>query len=88
MAVLRGIARTLLLALALTIAVAAPVLAADPTPGPTPAPSPVLIDPLDPRAGGGASSVGAPLLALLSVVGAGVVAAAATYVYATRLRRG
>jgi len=41
----------------------------------------MLIDPLDPRAGEGASLVGAPLLALLVVVGVGILAAAATVTY-------
>jgi hypothetical protein len=50
--------------------------AADPTSSP-----PMLIDPLDPRAGEGASLVGAPLLALLVVVGVGILAAAATVTY-------
>ena len=55
--------------------------------GPSPGPSPVLIDPLDPRAGEGASRVGAPLMALLVVVGLGVTAAAATIAYAGMVRR-
>jgi hypothetical protein len=75
------------------LALADPVLAASPaasplpTPLPTPVPSPasspgpVLIDPLDPRAGAGASMVGAPLLALLVVVGAGIAVAIATFAY-------
>lgn len=80
--VLRGIVKPILFALALALATAVPVLAADPTPAPTPVASPVLIDPLDPRAGEGASSIGAPLLALLVVVGMGVTAAGLTYAYA------
>ena len=56
---------------------ATPALAADPTPGP----SPVLVDPLDPRAGGGANRVGEPLAALLAVLGIGIVAAAGTIVF-------
>lgn len=55
---------------------ARPALAADPTATP-----PILIDPLDPRAGEGASLVGAPLLALLVVVGLGLLAAATTLAY-------
>lgn len=54
-----------------------PVWAVDPSP----VPSPVLIDPLDPRAGAGASLVGSPLLAALIVLGLGVLAAGATLAY-------
>ena len=85
--VLRGIVQALLLALALTLAIDAPILGADPTSSPGAGASPVLIDPLDPRAGEGASSVGAPLLALLVVVGAGIAAAGLTYVYARAMRQ-
>jgi len=66
-----------LVALAAGLAVAVPVLGASPSP----APSPLLVDPLDPRAGAGASLVGAPLLALVAVVALGVVAALATLAY-------
>ena len=59
-----------------------PLLAADPTASP-----PILIDPLDPRAGEGASLVGAPLLALLVVVGVGILAAAATLAYVRLVSR-
>jgi hypothetical protein len=69
-----------LLLLALTAATA---LAADPSPGV----SPLLIDPLDPRAGAGANRVGAPLLAILVVLGVGIVAAAATTIYVRLSRR-
>ena len=55
--------------------------------GPSPVASPVLIDPLDPRAGEGPNRVGAPLLALLVVVGLGVAAAAATVVFVRLTRR-
>ena len=48
----------------------------------TPIPSPMLIDPLDPRTGEEAGAVGAPLLALLVVIGSGALAAAVTYAYA------
>lgn len=65
------------LALVASIAVAGSVLAASPSP----APSPLLVDPLDPRAGAGASLVGSPLLALLVVVGVGAVAALVTFAY-------
>lgn len=58
------------------------------SPDPTPQPSPVLVDPLDPRAGAGANQVGAPFLALLVVVGAGIAAAAATYGYVRLSARG
>jgi hypothetical protein len=73
-----------LLALAAGLALAGPALGASPSP----APSPVLIDPLDPRAGAGASMTGAPLVALLAVVGGGLLAAGATiaYVRLTALR--
>ena len=63
-----------LLCLALTTVTA---LAADPTP----APSGLLIDPLDPRAGAGANRVGAPLVALVVVIGIGLVASVATAIY-------
>ncbi len=62
------------LCLALTTVTA---LAADPTP----APSGLLIDPLDPRAGAGANRVGAPLVALVVVIGIGLVASVATAIY-------
>ena len=66
-----------------------PTAAQTPSPSarPTPAPSPILIDPLDPRAGPGASRVGAPLIALLAVLGAGIAAAALTAVYVRFVRR-
>jgi hypothetical protein len=75
-----------LLALAVGVAVvatalAAPVLAASPSLGPSPVPSPIIIDPLDPRAGGGAPLVGAPGLAFIVVLGAGVLAALATLAF-------
>ena len=41
----------------------------------------MLIDPLDPRTGEEAGAVGAPLLALLVVIGSGLIAAALTYGY-------
>lgn len=55
---------------------------------PTPVASGILIDPLDPRAGAGASRIGAPLLALIAVIGIGAVAALVTglYVRLTRAR--
>ncbi len=72
-----------LAAVVLTLSATA-VLAVDPTPGA----SGVLIDPLDPRAGGGANRVGAPLLAMLAVIGIGAAAAVVTglYVRLTRAR--
>jgi hypothetical protein len=85
--VLRGIVRAFLLALALALVAHSAALSADPTPSPAPVVSPVLIDPLDPRAGGGANSSGAPLLALVVVIGAGVVAAGVTYAYARATRQ-
>jgi hypothetical protein len=57
----------------------AAALAADPTP--------VLIDPLDPRAGGQASRVGDAVAAIIAVIGVGAVAAVITYTY-TRIGRG
>lgn len=53
------------------------VLAVDPTP----VASGILIDPLDPRAGAGANRVGAPLLALIAVIGIGTAAALVTGLY-------
>ena len=77
-----------LLAVAAGVALFAATLLASPASGaspsplvPSPAPSPVIIDPLDPRAGAGAPLVGAPLLALVAVVGVGLAAALATLVY-------
>lgn len=83
----RGLVAALLLSVTLSLAVQAPVFAADPTPAATPAESPMLIDPLDPRAGEGASQVGAPFLAFVVVVGLGVVAASATAVFVAVSRR-
>jgi hypothetical protein len=68
-------------ALLIALAVAHPALAGSPSPLPSAAPSPVINDPLDPRAGAGASLIGSPLLALLAVVGAGVAAAVAALAY-------
>lgn len=76
------------LALALAVLIlalsASAVLAVDPTP----AASGMLIDPLDPRAGAGANRVGAPLLALIAVIGIGAAATVVTglYVRLTRAR--
>lgn len=75
-----------LLALAVGVAVlatalAAPALAASPSLLPSPAPSPIIIDPLDPRAGGGAPLVGAPGLAFIVVVGAGILVALTTFAF-------
>jgi hypothetical protein len=78
--VFRGLFVALLLVLALTVMTYAPVLAADPVATPAAAASPVLVDPLDPRAGQGASKVGAPFLAVLIVVGIGIAAVAGTFV--------
>jgi hypothetical protein len=63
-------------------AAAAPALGQSPSPAPT-----ILLDPLDPRGGPAAGGSGSPLLALLAVVGAGVLAAAATAVYVKATRR-
>jgi hypothetical protein len=63
-------------------ALAGPALAASPSPfSPSPAPSPVIGLPVDPRAGAGAPLVGAPLLALVFVLAAGVSAALFTVAY-------
>jgi hypothetical protein len=51
-------------------------------------PTGVIIDPLDPRAGGGAPLVGAPLLALLAVLVIGVAAALATVIYVRLTAKG
>lgn len=85
-----GSGRVFCFRLALTLAVlilalsVTAVLAVDPTP----ATSGILMDPLDPRAGAGANSVGAPLLALIAVIVIGSVAAVVTglYVRFTRAR--
>lgn len=73
----------LALALLLLVLTAATVLATDPSP----LPSPLLIDPLDPRAGAGANRVGTPLLAIIVVLGAGLLAAAVTTLYVRLTRR-
>jgi hypothetical protein len=78
--VFRGLFVAVVLALAMTVYASAPMLAADPVASPTAVASPLLVDPLDPRAGEGASTVGAPFLAVLAVVGIGLLAGAATYV--------
>jgi hypothetical protein len=67
----------LALAVLFLVLSATTVLAVDPTP----AASGLLVDPLDPRAGSGASRVGAPLLALLAVIGIGLATAAMTAIY-------
>jgi len=67
----------LALAVLLLALCATTVLAADPTP----AASGFLIDPLDPRAGGGANRTGAPLVALFAVIVVGAVAATLTALY-------
>lgn len=85
--VLRGILQVSLLSLALALIVGGPALSAHPTPSPGPVVSPVLIDPLDPRAGSGPNRLGAPLLALVVVIGAGVAAAGLTYAYARATRQ-
>jgi hypothetical protein len=85
--VFRGLPVAVFVALALTLGALAPVYAADPSPAATPGASPVLIDPLDPRAGAGANKVGAPLLAIVLVIGIGTVAAAATIAFVRVTRR-
>ena len=76
-----GFRRALFVAVALAIlllAVSALTVLAQ---APTPEPSGLLIDPLDPRAGAGANRTGAPFIALVAVIGIGVVAAVTTAVY-------
>jgi hypothetical protein len=85
--VFRGLLAAALLTIALTLFSLVPAYAADPTPAATAGASPVLIDPLDPRAGAGASTVGAPFVAMVVVVGAGLAAAAVTFVYVRISRR-
>jgi hypothetical protein len=85
--VLRGLVTTIALIIALTLALPGGALAQEPTPGPTAGSSPILIDPLDPRAGDGASQVGAPLVALLVVVLAGLAAFVVTFAYVRLVRR-
>jgi len=74
----------LALAIVLVALVSVTAFAADPTPEA----SGLLIDPLDPRAGAGANRVGAPLIAIVAVVGIGLISALATalYVRFTRAR--
>ncbi len=80
-AVLIGVG-LLLMALAIGVAVLATALAPSALAvSPSPQPSPVIGVPTDPRAGGGAPLVGAPGLAFLVVVGAGLVAALVTLAY-------
>ena len=87
----RGLVVAAVLAAALTLNAFAPVLAADPssvaTAGASPAPTPLLVDPLDPRAGAGASRIGAPLLAIVVVIGLGTLTVAATVVFVRVTRR-
>lgn len=87
----RGLVLSFLVALTLATSVSASAFAADPTaaasPAPSPGASPVLIDPLDPRAGEGASRVGAPLLAVVLVVGIGTLTVLATLAYVRVSRR-
>jgi hypothetical protein len=72
----------MLVALAVGVAVLATALAPSAlAASPSPEPSPVIGVPTDPRAGGGAPLVGAPGLAFLVVVGAGVLAALVTLFY-------
>jgi hypothetical protein len=85
--VFRGLLTALLLALAMSLPASAPAIAADPTPAATPVASPVLVDPLDPRAGEGASRVGAPFLALVVVIGIGALTIGATFAFVRVTRR-
>ena len=83
----RGLVLAAFLALALTLGALAPVYAANPSPAATPGASPVLVDPLDPRAGEGASRVGAPFLAMITVIGIGAFAAVVTVAFVKVTRR-
>ena len=83
----RGLVLAAFLALALTLGALAPVYAAGPSPAATPGASPVLVDPLDPRAGEGASRVGAPFLAMITVIGIGAFAAVVTVAVVKVTRR-
>jgi len=85
--VFRGLILAVLLALTLTLSAVAPVFGADPSPAVTPGASAVIIDPLDPRAGEGANRIGAPLLAVLFVLGVGTLTILATYSYVRATRR-
>jgi hypothetical protein len=65
----------MLIGVGLLLAIAAPAFAASPTPEPLPTP-------FDPRGGGGEPGVvGAPLIAIVAVVGLGVLTAAITAIY-------
>lgn len=83
----RGLILAVFLALTLTLSAVAPALGADPSPGVTPGSSEVIIDPLDPRAGEGANRIGAPLLAIVFVLGVGTLTILATYSYVKVTRR-
>lgn len=83
----RSLLAAAFLTIALSLSALAPVYAADPSPAVSPGASPVLVDPLDPRAGAGASTSGAPFLALVVVVATGAVAAAATFAFIRITRR-
>ena len=83
----RGLFFALLLAIVISVPASAPVFAADPSPAASPVASPVLVDPLDPRAGEGASRVGAPFLALVVVVAIGALTIGATVLFVRVSRR-
>ena len=83
----RGLILAVFLALTLTLSAAVPVFGADPSPAVTPGASAVIIDPLDPRAGEGANRIGAPLLAIVFVLGVGTLTILATYSYVKVTRR-
>jgi hypothetical protein len=73
--------RAVFVALALAIVLVALVTVTAFAADPTPEASGLLIDPLDPRAGAGANRVGAPFVALVAVVGIGLLSALATALY-------
>ena len=83
----RGLLLAVLFALVLILSAHTPVRAADPSPAATPGASPVLVDPLDPRAGEGASQVGAPLTSILFVFLIGTVSVVATVAFVRVTRR-
>jgi hypothetical protein len=70
----------MLIGVGVLLAIAAPTFAASPTPEPLPTP-------FDPRGGGGEPGVvGAPLIAIVAVVGLGVLTAAITAIYVRLVR--
>ncbi len=83
----RGLLPSLFLVFIVALSMPCVATADGPTATASPGASPILIDPLDPRAGQAASRVGAPGLALIAVLGLGLVAAAGTAVYVVTFQR-